>query len=107
MSEFPTCSTETELPSPSKPRSIWASIKSWLATRTRPQPEAIEHRLIALLEKQHATLDRVVQAKFDVPMRVTAPPQPREPMLPPYMLTDVLSVENDAEFLSQTDSLSN
>lgn len=107
MTEPQTYSPATELPSPSKPRSIWASIKSWFATRTRPQPEPIEHRLIALLERQHATLDRVVQAKFDVPMRVTAPPPPSTPMLPPYMLTDVLSVDDDAEFLSQTDSLSN
>jgi hypothetical protein len=107
MNEFPTCSTETALPSPSKRPSIWAWIKSLFATSTRPQPEPIEHRLIALLEKQHATLDRVVQAKFDVPMRVTAPPQQSAPMLPPYMLSDVLSTESDAEFLSQTDSLSN
>jgi hypothetical protein len=58
-------------------------------------------KALELLEKQHATLDRVVQAKFDVPMRVTTPHPQSAPVFPNYMLTDVLSVDDDAEFMEK------
>jgi hypothetical protein len=109
MSEPQTCSNETVLPSLSKLQSIWAWLKSLFATST-PKTHGADPLILALdlLKAQHATLDRIVQSKFDVPMHVTGPPpQGRAPMFSNYMLSDVLSVDSDEEFLQKTESLSN
>lgn len=89
---------------------LWGWLKQWHTTSSQPKRTDLltviaqqNQRLIDLLEKQHATLDRVVQAKFDVPVAGHATEQREsQPMFPSYMMSDTLS---DAEFLEKADRI--
>ncbi len=60
--------------------------------------------LVALLEKQQDTLDRIVAAKFDRP--IGAAIEQIKPDTPPEaMLFDALFAESDTEFLAKAETL--
>lgn len=63
---------------------------------------------IELLAKQHETLDKIVSAKFDMPVHSKVTEQRvTQPMFPPGMMSDVLSAPTDEEFLQATSGEAN
>lgn len=56
--------------------------------------------LLALSLKQQESLDRVIMSKFDPPVMPNPTEQPKTIAFPD--LSDVLSVEDDTEFLERT-----
>lgn len=63
-------------------------------------------RVIKLLEKQQATIDRVIQAKFDTPIVGRATEQTvSQPMFPQTMMSDALSLESDEDFIATMEKL--
>jgi hypothetical protein len=81
------------------------SIRRFFSTPTSPK---VDHLAVALelLKAQHATLDRIVTAKFDVPVHSRITEQRKsEPSFPEYMMSDVLGAESDAEFFEAAEKL--
>lgn len=95
---------------------MWAWIKQLFSTDTSSLIEERRHsrqlqKLLAdslkdsqaLNRKLTDTLDRVVQSRFDPPIRPQPMEQPKSIQFPD--LTDVLSVEDDAEFIARMEKM--
>ncbi|CAN5467103.1 hypothetical protein BH10ACI4_BH10ACI4_25070 [soil metagenome] len=102
---------------------MWDSIKSWFNTKQSSQVSLVEtlsRQNAALTEhlsealqasqelnrRQADTLDRIVQSRFDVPVfdKATAQPTPYY-SLPEGMLSDMLSIPDDGDFLAASQEL--
>ena len=89
---------------------MWERIKQFLSTDTQQKHNQQLQRLLAaslkesqaLNERLVTALDRVLVSKFDPPMMPRPMEQPTNNSFPD--LTDILSVDDDAEFLERTNA---
>lgn len=109
METSPTSTSKMESHSRWSMSTLLEWTKQFFTTSSQLTPK-VDHLAVALelLAKQHATLDKIVTAKYDQPThsRVTEQRE-TQPMFPPGMMYDVLSMESDEEFLKATEGPEN